>query len=275
MALESTATLTMVNCTFSTSLETPTQWFPRWQSASPRSTNGCRQTDWSSIPKKPNSSGWAVLGSFRKLRSTTSLLLAAHCPFSHLWTTLECWSTVVYRCVTMCNGCVVHRTISFASSTSFETLSQWRRVQPWSTPLSQAGWTTATACLPASTRNFWTSWSRYCVRRLVLPWENGSSTQSPKTCGISSIGSQFAKGSTSNLASSSSSVFTAMLRPTWSNRCRWLPTSQISEVTDLPPAATLWCHGHEQWKWAHAVFTCQVQPCGTLSHSNFVHTNSL
>ena len=58
--------------------------------------------------------------------------------------------------------------------------------------------------------------------------------------------SQFAKGSTSNSASSSSSVFAAMLCPTWSNQCRRLPTNQIFEAIGLPPAVTSKCHGHEQ-----------------------------
>ena len=73
--------------------------------------------------------------------------------------------------------------------------------------------------------------------------------RSPKTCEISSTGSQFAKGSTSNSASSSSSVFAAMLRssvrPTWSNQCRRLPTNKMSEAIGLPPAVTS-CHEHEQ-----------------------------
>ena len=67
------------------------------------------------------------------------------------------------------------------------SLSQQRRVQPWSTPLSQAGWTTAIACLPASTRNFWISWSQYCVRRHALPCENGSSTRYRRHAGYSHI----------------------------------------------------------------------------------------
>ena len=179
----------MASCISSTSLERLIRWFPRWRSASLRSTNGCRQTDSSSIPKKHSSSGWAMLGSFRKLRSTPSLLLAAHCLSSSL--AVNDLGVLIDGRLSMC-----HHVQRVCRSSYYQlrqlrvlrnSLSQQRRVQPWSTPLSQAGWTTAIACLPASTRNFWISWSQYCVRRHALPCENGSSTRYRRHAGYSHI----------------------------------------------------------------------------------------
>ena len=96
-----------------------------------RQMNVVKQTE-AQFRKTPNSSGWAVFGSFRKLWSTSSLSLAAHCPSSPLWTTLECWSTAGCRCVTMCNGSAVCRITSFASSAQSWSTGHfsWTRLDP-------------------------------------------------------------------------------------------------------------------------------------------------
>ena len=72
--------------------------------------------------------------------------------------------------------------------------------------------------------------------RLVL--RNGNSIRSPTISETLCIGSRFARESSSNSASSSSSVCTVMPRPIWSSHYRWSRSTPLFKHTGPPPAVT-------------------------------------